>query len=154
MNLLLQRTHTSTNGLRTFGKLYDDGVFLCYTLEDRAREVAGVPVLDWKIKGSTAIPSTEYVGHPYLITLEYSPRFGADTITVNAVPDFSGVRMHAGNDEDDTEGCPLLGMTINEAGIVGGTSRQAVELVKQLLKTKRLEREAVFLDINNVTALA
>lgn len=126
MKLTLQRTHAV--GERTFGKLYADGRWLCYTLEDKVREIPGRPPEEWKVHGQTAIPQGEY-----RITLEDSPRFGAGTLTVNSVPGFKGVRMHAGNTEKDTEGCPLLGAAINEGGIVGGTSRQAVDMVKRIV---------------------
>lgn len=148
MKLTLQRTHS--NGPATFGKLFADGVFVCYTLEDEVREVIGQPVSEWKIKGSTAIPSTAFVGYAYRVTLEHSPRFGLDTITIQNVPGFVGVRAHAGNDPGDTEGCPLLGMAINETGIVGGTSRPAVQAVKDLIR----KAESASLEIVNVRELA
>lgn len=147
MKLTLQRTHQ--RGPRTFGKLFADGRFLCYTLEDEIREQAGVPVATWKIKGATAIPSGAY-----RVSLENSPKFGADTLTVNSVPGFEGVRMHAGNTEADTEGCPLLGAAINDGGIVGGTSRPAVSLVKQIVQAALDKGEAVTLEVSNPTAVA
>jgi hypothetical protein len=128
----LQRTHT--NGPSTFGELLVDGRFICYTLEDEIREVFGKPVSEWKIKTATAIPSTNHTGHTYQLTLEHSPRFGPDTLTVKDVPGFTGVRMHSGNTPQDTEGCPLLGMAITETGIAGGTSRPAVQAVKTAVK--------------------
>lgn len=128
MKFTLQRYES--NDRRTFGKLLaEDGHKLCYVLEDALREVGGQPVSQWKIKGQTAIPSGEYK-----ITLENSPRFGMETLTVNQVPGFDGVRMHAGNTELDTEGCPLLGMAVNQFGIVGGTSRPAVALIRDLVR--------------------
>lgn len=155
MKLHLSRTHD--NGQATFGQLSADGEFLCYVLEDVVRET-DAPVASWKIRGHTAIASTS---HPsmadllgYRITLENSPRFGADTLTVNAVPGFLGVRMHAGNDHDDTEGCPLLGMQINATGIVGGTSRPAVQLVKDKVREAIRAGQQVWLTISNVTETA
>lgn len=127
MNLSLRRTHAVGN--RTFGKLYADGVFLCHTLEDKIREVPGRPPEEWKIHGQTAIPQGVY-----RVSLERSPRFGDDTLTVHDVPGFVGVRMHAGNTEADTEGCPLLGMQVSDAGIVAGTSRPAVALVRTTVR--------------------
>lgn len=106
MKLLLQRTHA--NGHATFGKLFADGVFLCYTLEDVVREVAGTPVQDWKLFGKTAIPSTAYAGKPYVVTLENSGRFGPDTLTINAVPGFTSIRMHAGNTDADIKAMRAL----------------------------------------------
>lgn len=102
MNLLLQR-QPSTDGL-THGDLSMDGQWFCYTLEDVVREV--------KIKGETAIPAGTY-----RITLEHSPRFGPNTLTVRDVPNFTGVRIHAGNTAHDTAGCPLVGMERTETGI-------------------------------------
>lgn len=146
MLLTLQRT-TPPGRPRTFGKLFAaDGHRLCYTLEDEVREVPGQPVAAWKVKGATAIPAGRY-----RLTLEVSPRFGVDTLTVHDVPGFVGVRMHAGNTESDTEGCPLLGMQVDPRGIVGGTSRPAVQLVRYLVRDAIGRGEAVFLDVINTT---
>jgi len=143
MRLTLQRTHAE--GPRTFGKLYADGVYLCFTLEDEVRDVPGQSVETWKVKGQTAIPSGEY-----RVTLENSPRFGPETLTVNDVPGFSGVRMHAGNTERDTEGCPLLGMAITNTGIAGGTSRAAVALVKETVRQAIDGGNRVLMDVRQI----
>lgn len=82
----------------TFGQLYVDGQIECFTLEDQIRPAGE------KVFGETAIPAGTYA-----VTLENSPRFGPDTLTVNAVPGFDGVRMHGGNKKEDTEGCVLVG---------------------------------------------
>jgi hypothetical protein len=143
MKLTLKRHET--NAHRTFGTLMaEDGHRLCYVLEDAVREVEGEPVSSWKIHGKTAIPAGEYQ-----ITLEDSPRFGPDTLTVNNVPGFSGVRMHAGNTESDTEGCPLLGMEVTPTGIMGGTSRPAVSLVKQVVQQAIRRGEVVLMTVVN-----
>ena len=152
MKLTLKRTHAA--GSITFGELFGDGLLLCYTLEDEVREQLGQPVQDWKIHGQTAIPSTSYTNKLYRVTLENSPRFGLDTLTIHDVPSFVGVRIHAGNTIADTEGCPLLGMAINDHGIVGGTSGPAVKLVKAAVKQAIAEGAQVLLEIANVEALA
>ena len=146
MKLVLQRTHA--NGPATFGKLFADGVFLCYTLEDEIREIVGQPVAAWKIPAATAIPST-LTGNPYRVTLVHSLRFGPDTISICDVPGFTVIRMHAGNTTADTEGCPLLGMAINDVGIVGGTSKPAVKLVQAAVKQAFARGERVFIDVVN-----
>lgn len=148
MKLTLQRTSPAGSPM-TFGKLLADGQFVCYTLEDEVREVQGQPVANWKIKGQTAIPAAEY-----RITLEHSPRFGPNTLTVHDVPGFVGVRIHAGNTVADTEGCPLLGLQVNGAGIVGGTSGPAVKLVKQLVVNAMSRGEITLMDVVNATVLA
>lgn len=104
---------------------------------------------EWKIKGQTAIPSGRY-----RITLEDSPRFGADTLTVNDVPGFVGVRMHGGNTHENTEGCPLLGYQVTSTTIVGGTSGPAVKEVKAMVKEAIEAGREVWLDINNPAAVA
>jgi len=137
-------TRRASKGGATIGKLHINGVFACATLEDEVREIEGVPVADWKIKGKTAIPQGSY-----RVSLEYSPRFGADTLTIHDVPGFVGIRMHAGNVHGDTEGCPLLGMQATEMSLVGGTSRPAVALVKQEVRQAIERGEGVTIDISN-----
>ncbi len=138
-----------SNAVCTIGKLYIDGVFTCHTLEDVVREVVGQPVSTWKIKGQTAIPSTLYTGYDYLVTLQHSNRFGVDTITINDVPGFTSIRAHAGNQASDTEGCPLLGMSASATGIVAGTSRPAVALVKGRIAEALNAGDTVTLSITN-----
>ncbi len=136
-------------GGATIGKLYVDGAFKCHTLEDEIREIAGQPVQNWKINGVTAIPAGVYQ-----VTLETSPRFGPDTLSIKNVPGFSYIRMHAGNTSDDTEGCILLGLQAGPASLIGGTSRPAVNLIKDLVRSAINQGEQVMIDIINPTALA
>lgn len=144
MNLILQRI-TPAGHPRTFGKLLaEDGHQLCYSLEDEVREIPDKPVADWKIKGATAIPAGRY-----RVTLEYSGRFGPDTLTVHDVPGFTYIRMHAGNTTEDTDGCPLLGMEIDPHGILGGTSRPAVKLVQFMVRDAVGRDEDVWLTVSN-----
>jgi hypothetical protein len=143
MKLTLRRSRNTAP--RTFGRLLaEDGRRLVYTLEDEVREIPGAPVADWKLRGRTAIPAGTY-----RVTLEDSPRFGPQTLTVNDVPGFTHIRMHAGNDAEDTEGCILLGMEIDPRGIVGGTSRPAVILVKSVVLQAAKRGEEVRLQIVN-----
>lgn len=125
----LQVDSLPSEGERTLSALYVDGVWECHVLEDRVREIPGEPVGAWKIPGRTAIPSGFY-----RVTLEYSPRFGPDTITINDVPGFSAIRMHAGNDEHDTDGCPLVGQEVENGLIKGGTSRPALAQLRDKVK--------------------
>ena len=148
MELTLQRTHAA--GAATLGRLEDAaGDLLCYTLEDELREVEGQPVSEWKIKGATAIPSGRY-----RVTLEHSGRFGPSTLTLNDVPGFSYIRMHAGNTDADTEGCPLLGMKLSGDRIVGGTSGPAVALVKRRVMDAIDAGQEVWLTVSNPSSHA
>lgn len=147
MKITLQR-QPSVGGA-TIGRVSIDGTFVCFSLEDEIRERVGEPVANWKIRGATAIPSGEY-----RVTLEHSPRFGPETLTINGVPGFVGVRIHGGNTSEDTEGCPLLGLRVTATSIVGGTSRPAVTMVQQKVRAALSSGQQVWIDINNPTAVA
>ena len=108
------------------------------------REIKGRPVKEWKVPGETAIPEGRY-----RITLEYSPRFGSDTITLNNVTGFDYIRMHGGNTVKDTDGCPLLGMKLDANGIAPGTSQPAVKLVKAIIKEAIKAGQQVWIDVRN-----
>jgi hypothetical protein len=111
----------------TPGKLYLDGTFFCFVLEDRVRELS-TPVETWKVPGKTAIPQGRYP-----LVLEDSPKFGPQTLTVANVPGFSYIRIHAGNTDENTEGCLLVGQTFLEAADDGGdvlNSRVALDQLK------------------------
>lgn len=132
MDMLLQRLPSDEH--RTHGDLYVDGQWQCYTLEDVVRDV--------KIKGETAIPAGKY-----RITLEHSRRFGPSTITVKDVPGFTGVRIHAGNTEGDTEGCPLVGQVRADASIL--KSRAALDELKPEIAAALQAGELVWLEIRD-----
>ena len=84
----------------TEGKLYVDEVFECYTVEDAVRAV--------KVQNKTAIPKGIYP-----VTITMSNRFKKNLPLLAGVPDFTGVRIHAGNSSKDTEGCIIVG-SIND----------------------------------------
>ena len=91
----------------TIGKLYIDGKYFCDTLEDAVRDTNKSGKFDngeKKVKGKTAIPYGIYE-----IKWTYSPRFKKYTPQLMNVPQFEGIRIHAGNSSTDTEGCLLLG---------------------------------------------
>jgi len=90
-------------------------IFACYTLEDLPRKV--------KIKKATCIPTGTYV-----VTLVNSPKFGRGCPAINGVPNFDGVRIHAGTSHKWTEGCILVGFerTTKNTRISSAASAEAV----------------------------
>jgi len=74
-----------------------------YSVEDVDRRVEEDPAR--KVKGQTAIPTGTYEVHR-----TWSPKFNRLVPLVDGVPGFAGVRIHAGNDAEDTEGCLLVGL--------------------------------------------
>ena len=120
----------------TIGELYADGVFVCFTLEDVARP-NGV-----KIPGVTAIPAGKY-----RVVYDYSPKFGHKVLHICDVPGFDGIRIHAGNTDEDTEGCVLVGF-IRETDKIQ-QSRDAVSVVEGKALAAFGRGEDVWISVTN-----
>ena len=128
MLLTLKRFEYGSN--YTIGRLYIDGVYHCFTLEDKVREVAGQPVEQWKIPGETAIPVGEYN-----VVLDFSTHFQKTLPHILNVPGYEGVRIHPGNTDKDTEGCILLGSTWGGGDFIGGSKASFEPLLSLLSVT-------------------
>lgn len=137
MNLELKRVKFGED--YTIGHLSVDGRFLCYTLEDKVREVIGEPVSSWKVQNQTAIPKGVY---PVIITM--SARFRTRLPLLMDVPGFSGVRIHTGNSSKDTEGCILVGSTWDGKSGWIGSSKVAFSILFPVLEQAK---EAVTITI-------
>jgi hypothetical protein len=123
----------------TIGELYVNKRFQCYTLEDVVRPN--------KIQGMTAIPSGSY---DVLIT--FSQRFQRDLPLIADVPRFSGIRIHPGNTDADTEGCILVG---TQAGIdVVTNSRAAFDKLFAMMEESDSNGEKITLQIRDGTGMA
>ncbi len=114
----------------TLGELHVDGRFECFTLEDAVRPV--------KIKGVTAIPAGIYE-----VVVNFSQRFQRALPLLLNVPNFDGVRIHAGNTDADTEGCLLVGKT-HSADFIGN-SRAAFDALFPKIE-KAAAREKIFIE--------
>lgn len=107
MNVILKREIFTDSC--TIGSLFIDDKFECFTLEDKDRNLESGGL---KIKGETAITRGSYS-----LIMDYSNRFKKDLPHVLNVPQFEGIRIHAGNTSKDTEGCILLGTVRNKDSI-------------------------------------
>lgn len=115
----------------TIGRMFIDGKFHCYTLEDKVR--------DTKIQNVTAIPYGRYE-----VIINYSNRFKQLMPLLLNVPNFEGVRIHWGNYSKDTEGCILVGSTKGVDMI--GNSRKQYSLLMTALRTAQAN-EKIFIEI-------
>lgn len=106
MLLELQRRKSSDKA--TLGELFLNGKHFCYTLEDVVRTA--------KIQNKTAIPAGGYD-----VTITFSNRFGKRMPLLESVPNFSGIRIHCGNTDKDTDGCILVGNSIVNDDDIGGS---------------------------------
>lgn len=88
------------------GRVYVDGVFFCFSIEDAARTT--------KIHGETCIPLGKYS-----LSTRWSPKlspiYNHDMIWLKNVPGFEFILIHWGNTISDTEGCLIVG---NKIGIL------------------------------------
>lgn len=153
--MILYLARHKSDAFCTIGDLFVDAVHECFTLEDVVREPKGwrdwlpadkldAAVLEWKVPHKTAIPEGRY-----RITLVDSPRFGPDTITINKVPGFLGIRMHSGNTADDTDGCPIVGDRITTDRIQGGRFNHVLDKLKAKIKAELDSGEEVWIEISN-----
>lgn len=110
MELTLTRTEKTKD--YTMGRLEIDGEHFCDTLEPTWRDL-GPGRLGHKIAGRTAIPDGRY---PVAVT--WSPKFKKWLPLLLHVPQFEGIRIHAGNTPDDTEGCILVGLRVKPGKVL------------------------------------
>lgn len=121
----------------TTGKLYVDGKFQCFTLEDVDRKLEKDGK---KVYGKTAIPRGTYD-----VTITMSNRFKKPLPLLANVPQFEGIRIHAGNTAEDTEGCILVGTTVAKDFV--GTSRFAFDTLMVLIYRALERKEKVTITI-------
>lgn len=111
--------------------------YLCDTLEPTWRDYKNGA---YKVKGRSAIPEGRY-----LVLITWSPKFKQWLPLLWNVPKFTGVRIHAGNTAEDTEGCILVGKNQNVGSLVD--SRIWVHRLKQEITEAHERGEKVYITI-------
>lgn len=121
MNLTVKRAANVLRGDRAYciGHLYIDGVYFCDTLEDYDRGLDAHDDIELinaqKVAAKTAIPTGQYevdmdtVSPKYLKKPFYRAFCNAKMPRLCYVRGYQGVLIHSGNNENDTEGCLLVG---------------------------------------------
>lgn len=137
---IIRDTFTDTT---TIGKMYLNGEFFCYTLEDTARDY-GI-----KIKGKTCIPRGLYK-----VILTMSNRFKRIMPMIYTEDNkyelkskgisFKGIRIHGGNTHLNTDGCVLVAYNkISDEKIYGTAEHDLTEILKKY--------DEITLEIENLT---
>jgi hypothetical protein len=123
MNITVARySTTKDNKGSTLGLLYVNGKWECYTLEDEIRIDFGEP----KVMGETAIPVGKYKvslaawGTLHETYAKRYPEFHKGMLMLNGVPQFEGILIHCGVNESNTEGCLIVGDSVNNNAIAYG----------------------------------
>ena len=151
MELILERI--AKRKTYTIGRLYiqrpvndeylagTENQYFCDTLEPTWRDYANGA---YKVKGRSAIPEGRYA-----VVISWSPKFEQWLPILLGGPEFNrkwqGIRIHAGNTSEDTEGCILVGKN-REVGKVLD-SRIWVHRLKQKIVEAKAKGEAVWLTI-------
>jgi len=125
---LIRETFTEKS---TIGSLYVNGIFFCYTLEDKDRRLESGGVKEY---AKTAIQRGKYK-----VVLSFSNRFKKYLPELINVPQFAGIRIHAGNTADHSEGCILVGATktidfIGQSQVTFGKLMKAIQAVEKIEK--------------------
>lgn len=136
MELTLNRIFLGT--VATIGELWVNNSHLCDTLEDRVRPEGE------KVYGKTAIPEGTYE-----VKLTYSPRFKKILPEILNVPNFSGIRIHKGNQSSKTEGCVLVGTWDGKKEDWISDSRKAFDKLMSLLQEATDKKEPITITIKH-----
>jgi len=153
MKLTVVRTQFGTDA--TNGILLVDGLFECYTLEDQYQAV--------KVMHETCIPEGTYdikfrtVGGFHS---KYSERYGNahyGMLHLQDVPNFTYILIHAGNTDEHTSGCLIVGETqqdldISDDGFIGHSGKAYLKLYNKVAKELLLGKE-VSIEYTTITKL-
>lgn len=109
--------------LTTIGKLHVNGVEYCETLEDKDRRLESGGT---KVYGKTCIPRGTYE-----VGFTYWKKYDKHMPHILNVPQFTGIFIHPGNYDKDTEGCLLVGRT-RGVDFIGDSRTTFDNLLKEL----------------------
>ena len=135
MKLTVVRTQFGTDA--TNGMLFVDGIFECYTLEDQYQAV--------KVMHETCIPEGTYnieFRRTGGFHEKYKKRYGNahyGMLHLQDVPNFTYILIHAGNTDEHTSGCLIVGETqqdldISDDGFIGHSGKAYSKLYNKVTK--------------------
>lgn len=150
MKIQLVRTQFGTDA--TNGLLFINGQFECFTLEDQYQAV--------KVMHETCIPEGTYdikfrtVGGFHI---RYAARYGKShhgMLWLQDVPEFQYILIHAGNTDENTSGCILVGDTQQDLdkskdGFIG-SSRDAYTKLYSKVAKELLMNNPVTIEVSKI----
>ena len=153
MKLTVIRTQFGTDA--TNGILLVDGIFECFTLEDQYQAV--------KVMHETCIPEGTYdikfrtVGG---FDAKYKKKYGKShfgMLHLQDVPNFTYILIHAGNTDEHTSGCLIVGesqqdLDISKDGFIGHSGVAYKKLYKKVAKELLLGK-TVTIEYTTITKL-
>lgn len=144
MILTLKRTRLTP--YETLGQLYVDQAFYCDTIEPPSQP-------------NTIHPKGCILEGWYEINITHSPKFKRLLPLLRRVPNFEGIRMHAGNNCHHTAGCILVGEGEWRRGddrkkrpTLLQSRKTETALVNQLLNAQK-KHETIYIHITTVAPL-
>lgn len=121
--------------------------FRCFTCEDEKRAI--------KVPGETRIPAGRYqiklraAGSMHPKYASKFPGLHRGMLWLQDVPGFTNVYIHIGNDDDDTEGCILLGRSADSAIMEVGSSSPAYQDIYREMIAAMDAGHQVWIDIRD-----
>lgn len=106
----------------TIGRMMVNGKYLCDTMEPTWRDLSK----EGKIWGQTAIPEGTYQ-----VYITKSRKFYRWLPLLWQVPGFEGIRIHAGNYPEDTQGCILVGWN-KQRGMLNNSRAALMLLINEM----------------------
>jgi len=151
----LQVVRTQFGKDATNGLLFVNGLFECYTLEDQYQAV--------KVMHETCIPEGTYdikfrtVGGFHE---KYKKRYGNEhygMLHLQDVPNFTYILIHAGNTDESTSGCLIVGETqqdldLSDDGFIGHSGVAYSKLYKKVARELLLGK-SVTIEYTTITKL-
>lgn len=158
MDIILHRSFLGKD--YTIGHIYIGGSVFCDTIEDVDRDIDQTTPLahirQKKVYGNTAIPTGRYK-----VELSPSPKYQKKALTDSYfrqyantmphllnVPGFSGILIHPGTTEKDTEGCVIVGRNLVKGKIL--QSRDTFSRLYSMLSETERRGEDIYITITHV----